>query len=204
MLAYRHLAMPAVLLVLTSYLLGGIPFALLFVLATKRVDLRKHGSGNVGATNASRMYSGRARIPAFVLLFLLDAGKGFVAARYLADYFSLPSEPWPAVAALAAVVGHVFTPYLRTLGGKGVATTVGALVALAPAAMAIAVLAFGIVFAVKRIVAIGSIALATVLPIAAALLGSDNSVVALTVILGMVIVLRHISNIKRLLKGTED
>jgi glycerol-3-phosphate acyltransferase PlsY len=196
--------MPAVLLVLTSYLLGGIPFALLFVLVTKRVDLRKHGSGNVGATNASRMYSGGAQIAVFVLLFLLDSGKGFVAAMFLADYFALPGEPWPAVAGLAAVIGHVFTPYLRTLGGKGVATTVGALVALAPGAMGIGLLSFAIVFAIKRIVALGSIALALAMPIAAAALGSDNSVIALTVILGAVIVMRHSSNIKRLLNGSED
>lgn len=195
--------MPPVLLVVGSYLLGAIPWAWLIVKLSLGKDVRDHGSGNVGATNASRLYPRGWRLAVFLGIFLLDAGKGFVAVGLLPGWIGMTFEPWPAVAAVCAVLGHCFTPFLRTLGGKGVATTIGALLALDPVAMLIAVGAFFAVYLVTRIVSTGSLALALALPVASWARHSPGSVVALTSLLGAVIVLRHTSNIKRLWRGEE-
>ena len=196
--------MPAVLLVVFSFLLGGIPFALLLVAIVLRRDIRKSGSGNVGATNAARHFKGKARLGAFVGIFVLDAGKGYIAAGVLPQLLDLTRDPWPAAAGLAAVLGHVFTPYLKTMGGKGVATTIGVFVALEPLATGIALAALALVFALTRTVALGSIALGVTLPIATYIHGTaGNSVLILTVLLAALVVLRHTSNIRRILRGTE-
>jgi len=196
--------MPPILLVVGSYLIGAVPFAWLIVKLMLRTDVRDHGSGNVGATNAARLFPGRMRLVMFLVIFALDAGKGFVAAGLLPGWIGMAYEPWPAVAALCAVVGHCFTPFLRTLGGKGVATTIGALFALEPVATLIGMGAFFAVYAVTRIVSTGSLALAIALPIATWLRHASPSVVALTTLIGALIVVRHQSNIRRLLKGEES
>jgi glycerol-3-phosphate acyltransferase PlsY len=195
--------MPPVLLVVGSYLLGAIPWAWLIVKITRGEDVREHGSGNVGATNAARRYSGKTRLAVFLLIFALDAGKGYVAAGLIPRWCGMTYEPWPAVAAVSAVLGHCFTPFLRTLGGKGVATTIGALLALDPIALLIGLGAFVAVYLVTRIVSTGSLALAVALPVATWVRHAPGSVVALTSLLGAVIVARHTSNIKRLLKREE-
>ena len=187
-----------------SFLIGGIPFAFLAVAILLRKDVRKSGSGNVGATNAARHFAGKGRFVAFFSIFLLDAAKGYLAAGVLPGVFDLAHGPWPAAAGLAAVLGHVFTPYLRTLGGKGVATTVGVLFALEPVATTIALAAFLLVFGLTRTVALGSIALGLVLPVATFVHGeADAYVLTLTVTLAVLIVVRHTSNIRRLVRGTE-
>ena len=196
--------MPPVLLVVSAYLLGAVPWSFVVVRIALRKDVRDHGSGNVGATNAARLFSRRLRLPMFLLLFLLDAGKGYVAAGVLPGWLGMNYEPWPAVAAFCAVLGHCYTPYLRTLGGKGVATTIGALFALEPIAMLIAMGAFFGVYAMTRIVSASSLALAFALPIAAWLRDAAPSIVALTSLLGALILLRHSSNIRRLVRGTES
>jgi glycerol-3-phosphate acyltransferase PlsY len=196
--------MPPILLVVCSYLIGAVPFAWVIVKVALRKDVRDHGSGNVGATNAARLFPDRMRFVMFLVIFALDAGKGFVAAGLVPGWIGMDYEPWPAAAALCAVLGHCFTPFLRTLGGKGVATTIGALLALDPVATAIALGAFLLVYVVTRIVSTGSLALAIALPIAAWVRNAPPSVVALTSLLGAVIVLRHASNIRRLLKGVES
>jgi len=195
--------MPPLILVAGAYLIGAIPFAFLVVKATLGKDVREHGSGNVGATNAARMYPGRMRLVMFLVIFLLDAGKGFAAVALVPPLAGLAHAPWPAAAALCAVLGHCFTPFLGTLGGKGVATTIGALLALDPVATLIALGAFAAVWGVTRIVSTGSLALAVALPVATWVRGADRSVVLLTSLLALVIVLRHTSNIKRLLRGVE-
>jgi glycerol-3-phosphate acyltransferase PlsY len=193
-----------ILLVVFSFLIGSIPFALLIVLVLFKKDVRKFGSGNVGATNASRMFPKRFQLLAFVVIFLLDAGKGYFSAAVLPQMLGLAREPWPAAAGLAAVLGHVFTPYLRTLGGKGVATAIGVFVAIEPVAMAISLAAFGAAYAAKRIVSLASVTLAVVLPLATWLHGkAGDSVLLLTLAVSAVVVIRHSSNIRRLVAGTE-
>ena len=190
--------------VLSAYLVGGIPFSWLAVRLVFGEDVRRYGSGNPGATNASRMWPPRWRMPAFVVLFLLDAGKGFAAVGLIPGLFSGAPRGVPVLAALAAVLGHVFTPYLGFRGGKGVATTLGALAALEPLATGIALAVFFGVFRVTRIVAAGSIAMAAALPLAVALHGTaPREVLVLTTVLGVLIVVRHRSNIARMLRGEE-
>ena len=196
--------MTPVPIVVFSFLIGGVPFAWLIVRVLLKTDVRKHGSGNVGATNAARCFPRRYRLVAFVGIFLLDAAKGYVAAAVLPQAMGYPHEPWPAAAGLAAILGHVFTPFLRTLGGKGVATTIGVFFALDPLAIAIGLGAFFVVYAITRIVALGSIALAIALPIATWLHGEAGpSVLGLTIAVALLVVLRHTSNIRRIVGGSE-
>lgn len=197
------------LLLVAAFLLGAIPFAYLVVLALFRVDVRKHGSNNPGATNASRCFPKRWRLAGFVIILALDAGKGYLACTALPALFERCFEGLPAFApalcGLAAVMGHSFSPFLRFRGGKGVATTFGVLLALEPVATLIAVGAFGVVYAATRIVSISSLALAIVLPLAVYLRGdAAPGVGPLAVVLGVLIIVRHRSNISRLLQGTES
>jgi glycerol-3-phosphate acyltransferase PlsY len=187
-------------LLLGAYLLGGVPFAYLFVRATKGVDVRKTGSGNMGATNASRLFPARWRLSVFLFLFGLDAGKGFCAARLLPLPFALP-EYAPALAAAAAVVGHIFTPYLGFRGGKGVATTIGALLGLAPLATIASLGVFTAVYLPTRVVGLGSVGFALALPLFVRLLDGPPGVFPLACGLAVLIVVRHRSNLARVLSG---
>jgi len=185
-----------------AYLLGGIPFAYLVVRVLRGIDVRQQGSGNVGATNAARCFEGRARIGVFLLIFALDSGKGLLATALPGlvgnvAYAALA----PILAGLAAVVGHTFTPYLRFRGGKGVATSVGVLIGLEPVATGIALLVFFALYGASRIVAVGSLGMAVTLPVAVALHGTaPPAVFWLAVGLGVLIVVRHRTNIARLLR----
>ena len=190
------------LLLAAAFVLGAIPFAFLIVYAILRKDVRGHGSGNPGATNASRIFPKRWRIPAFAGIFLLDAGKGYVACGVLPGLWPGLPDHAPAAAALAAVFGHSFSPFLGFRGGKGVATTMGSLLALEPVATLVALAVFFMIYGATRVVAAGSIGIAVALPVAAALDRADRWVLALTIALGVLIVVRHRSNI-RLLLGKE-
>ncbi|MGQ0615320.1 MAG: glycerol-3-phosphate 1-O-acyltransferase PlsY [Planctomycetaceae bacterium] len=185
-----------------AFLLGGIPFAFLFARIVKRVDIRDFGSGNIGATNCARLFPPRLRVAIFLFVFGLDAGKGFLAS------FALPTllegqELAPTLAAAAAVLGHIFTPYLRFRGGKGVATTAGALLGLEPVSTLLAVGVFLALFLATRIVAVGSIGFALTLPPAIFLRGAAHpGAGVLACLLALLIVLRHRSNIAKLLGRT--
>lgn len=187
-------------LLLGAYLLGGIPFAYLFVRATKGVDVRRTGSGNMGATNAARLFPQRWRLAVFLLLFGLDAGKGFLASAALPRAFALPLYA-PSLAAAAAVVGHIFTPYLGFRGGKGVATTIGALLGLAPLATLASLGAFALVYLPTRVVGLGSVAFALALPLFVHLLDAPPGVLPLACGLAVLIVVRHRSNLARAFHG---
>jgi glycerol-3-phosphate acyltransferase PlsY len=189
---------------LCAFLLGGIPFAWLLVRWLRGIDLRTVGSGNVGATNASRMFQRRtARLGAFLLVYLLDAGKGFApvwsgSALLGAEVVSLHG----VLLGASAVLGHVFTPYLRFRGGKGVATACGVLLALDWQALLVALLVF---FAVRWLtgeVFWGSIALGLALAGAAIALHPAAAfrerlpVTALALALGAFLVWTHRSNLR--------
>ncbi|MHC4549735.1 MAG: glycerol-3-phosphate acyltransferase [Planctomycetota bacterium] len=175
-----------------AFLLGSIPFGYLVVRWVHGVDLRAHGSGNPGATNAARLWSRRWRPLAFLGIFLLDAGKGYVAAGVL-------PAAWPALAGLAAVLGHDFSPWLGLRGGKGVATTLGVFCALEPLATAVALAVFAVIWGRTRIVAAGSLGLAVALPVTVFAHGSAPRPVGLVAVaLGALIVWRHRGNIGRL------
>jgi len=176
--------------------IGSIPFAwLLHRMATGR-DLRDEGSGNPGATNVERLDGMAWGASALAL----DAGKG--AAAVLVAVW-LAGEAAGVPAAVGAVLGHVFTPWLRGRGGKGVAPAAGAYAVLAPAAMGVALVVFAVVVAVTRFVSLGSVLGAAALPIALAWLSPGGSAtVAATAIAGLV-AWRHRRNFARMRAGTE-
>lgn len=155
--------------VLCGFLLGAVPWALLVVRACKGVDVRTVGSGNVGATNASRAFATRGgRLAAFLGIYLLDAGKGLVPAwllpQWLGSAAPLRDGVWFGA---AAVLGHVFTPFLGFRGGKGVATATGVLLGLDWQTTVTALAVFFVVRGLCGHVFLGSLALGLCLPVAA-------------------------------------
>src|ERR1051326_7787732 len=203
---------------IVSYLLGSIPFGYILVRLFLKTDVRTLGSGNIGATNVGRTgHRGLA-----IATLLLDAGKGSLAvwhAEYAARHHLIgeghsPDVPWPlvlgAMAAMFAVLGHVFPIWLKFKGGKGVATAVGAFALLAPKAVLIALVVFLITVAITRYVSPGSILGAIAFPIAVYWLAGDRYGSALPHIVGSIcltsalVILKHHQNIGRLLAGTEN
>jgi glycerol-3-phosphate acyltransferase PlsY len=176
--------------------LGSIPFAwLLHRIATGRA-LRGDGSGNPGATNLERS-AGRAWGAAALAL---DAGKG-AAAVLIA--LQLAAEAACPPAALGAVLGHVFSPWLSGRGGKGVATAAGAFVVLAPRATVAALVVFALAAAITRFVSLGSVLGAAALPIAIVFLGPDARTAGVAAAIAALIAWRHRANFARMRAGTE-
>jgi glycerol-3-phosphate acyltransferase PlsY len=184
--------------VAVAYLVGSLPFSFLVARAFGVKDVRRVGSGNVGATNVLRS-AGKA---AGLLALLLDAGKG-AAATLLAARLAPSDAALPALAALLAVVGHMYPVWLRFQGGKGVATGLGAFAPLAPLAALGAVAGFAAVAWATRYVSLGSIAGALTLAALAWLLGGPTPVVGSAVVGAGLILYRHRSNLRRVLAGTE-
>jgi glycerol-3-phosphate acyltransferase PlsY len=187
-----------VLVVAASYLIGAIPFSFLVARAFGVKDVRRVGSGNVGATNVLRS-AGR---PAGVLAFLLDAGKGALATA-VAGRMVPADATIPALAALAAVVGHMYPVWLRFQGGKGVATGFGAFALLEPAAAGGAVLAFAVTAGLSHFVSLGSVVGALTLAALAVSFEAPSSVVATTGCAALLVLWRHRANLRRILGGTE-
>jgi glycerol-3-phosphate acyltransferase PlsY len=184
-----------------AFLLGGVPFGLLIAKA-KGVDLRQVGSGNIGATNVARNLGMRWGL----LTLLLDALKGLLpalAARLLLDAGAPHRELVIGATMLAAVVGHMFTPYLLFRGGKGVATALGVLLAVSPwAGLVGAVLYIGL-YAALRISSVGSMALTVSGPTVMILLGASREQVVAILAIAALIVIKHIPNLGRLIRGEE-
>jgi len=189
-----------------SYLLGSIPFGYLLVRIFRGEDVRKSGSGNIGATNVSR------KSPVLgILTLLLDALKGTaaVAASYkVADRMvAIPTYEQMALAALFAVIGHMFPVWLKLRGGKGVATALGAFVVIAPKAVLVAAIIFIAVVAISRHVSLGSIIAVAAFPLAAWIIGQFHASpvgLAMMSLDSLLIIARHRENIRRLLAGTES
>ncbi|HYG66562.1 MAG TPA: glycerol-3-phosphate 1-O-acyltransferase PlsY [Anaeromyxobacteraceae bacterium] len=185
-----------------GFLAGSIPFGLLLARGLLGVDVRTVGSGNIGATNVAR--AGGKKLGVVVLL--LDAAKGavpmLVARAILGD--APNAEAWVVATGAAAFLGHVFTPWLRFHGGKGVATGLGVFAVLAPWAAVAGVAAFGIAYAATRISSIGSLS-GTLVCVAGTFVanGARSPVSWAGVLLGAVIALRHRDNVRRLVRGEE-
>jgi glycerol-3-phosphate acyltransferase PlsY len=192
------LAWSALALAAAGYLLGSIPFGVLVARAARGVDVRAAGSGNIGATNVARV----AGVGAGLLVLVLDAAKGAVAvllARAL-----LPGAPLVhATTGLAAVVGHVAPFSLGFRGGKGVATGLGVLSVLVPAAALAGVLAYALVFAVSRMSSLGSLVAGPAAVAASALWPGTRLAVGFTLVLYALILFTHRGNIRRLLAHSE-
>jgi glycerol-3-phosphate acyltransferase PlsY len=195
--------------VIGSYLLGSIPFGYLAG-RIARIDIRKCGSGNVGATNVIRTLGKGYGYPVFVADFL----KGFGAVK-MSILIATPAQPewiWPEtfgiIAAISSVLGHSFPVWLRFKGGKGVATSAGALFALTPVAAFAGVAIWILTFLVTRYVSLASIAAAGALPLIILVTTSLSRTTGKllfysSVCLAAVVIWRHRSNLSRLMRGTE-
>ncbi len=204
--------MTYVLPVIIAYLLGSIPFGLLIPRLFGVPDIRQHGSGNIGATNAIRVLGFKRAL----WVFLADIGKGVAAvmiARWYAGSFGSPFdsvEAFYVVCGFAAVLGHLFPVYLKFKGGKGVNTALGVMLALIPIEALMALAVFGIVVAITRIVSLSSmsasVALLAIVIIEKFTINPGLSNVYIWVIAALVILIlfAHRSNIARLLAGTEN
>ncbi len=181
--------MIALFVIGTGFLLGSIPFGVL-VAKQRGVDIKAQGSGNIGATNVTRVLGLRAGAAVLVL----DAAKGALAVAIAARY----CVPWVAAGAgFAAILGHCFSPWLGGRGGKGVATALGVFLVISPPLAAIAVLIFAAVFAVSRVPALGS--LAAMFSVAGILVArGDRPSAALACATAALFVYTHRSNLARL------
>lgn len=184
-----------------GYLLGSISFA---VIVSKRqgVDIFTAGSGNPGATNVKRTLGSKWGN----LVFALDALKGLVAAGWPRLFFEdAIGLKLGIIGLVAAIIGHSFSVFFKFRGGKGVATTMGGLLAIMPPCLAIGLLVWGVVFYLSKFVALASIIFAFSLPISALnLYGSADPRFTLSLMLCVLIFFRHRSNLNRLLQGKEN
>jgi len=184
---------------LFGYLLGSIPFGLVFTKLFSKVDPRKMGSQNIGATNIFRT----AGKTLGILTLIADVLKG-VAPIWMANQWNLPDH-WIAIAGLSPFLGHIFPIFLGFKGGKGVATALGVYVVISPLAVLIEFLLFSALVWRWRFISLGSICTATTMPILIAFFRSDSrAYFILSVFIAALILYRHQSNISRLLQGTEN
>ena len=206
-----------ILTALAAYLLGSIPFGFLAAKA-KGIDIRSVGSGNIGATNAMRVLGK----PAGIAVLLLDALKGYIACtslalfifNWLAPRLYEPGAVVPAleiqhtnmiIAGIFAVLGHNYTCWLKFKGGKGIATTAGVYLALAPWAVLVALIVFILAVLVTKYVSVGSISAAIALPVTVWLMSPQNLFLGIvTTALGALAIYKHKSNLQRLRAGTES
>ncbi len=187
---------PEYLIPLIGYFLGAIPFGYILVKLTTGTDIRSTGSGNIGATNAFRKSPWVG-----ILTFLLDGGKGYAAvvmAGLLVD-----DVGWKAAAALASIMGHVFTVFLRFKGGRGVAVGFGAFLALTPAAAGTTMVVFLLTAVLTRYVSLASILATAAYPLWVYLYRYHTIAFEAAVIGSAVIIVKHHENIRRLLSGKE-
>lgn len=188
---------------IAAYFLGSIPFGLLLTRAFGRGDVRKVGSGNIGATNVARA----AGMLAGVFTLVLDVAKG-AGAVWLAEKLSNDSATWMMIAALAVLVGHCFPIWLKFRGGKGVATAAGVFLVLSPAACLAAVVLFILVVIFWRYVSLGSVSAAAALPLLIYFLWAPRHAPPPAVTFGalvaaLLIIFKHRGNLWRLLEGAE-
>ena len=202
-----HIAITTAIAAIISYLAGAIPCGLLIGFYNG-VDIRKVGSGNIGATNVTRSVSPLAG----KLCFFCDFVKGMLPVLLIQAF--IPGNPLAAIiCGLAAILGHMFPVYLKFKGGKGISTAAGVAIALAPLPLLTALAIWGAVFYISRYVSLASIIAAVMLPVSAiiyALLKVGGSVatsrqtIIFFCIIAVLAVVKHTSNIKRLLNGTES
>jgi glycerol-3-phosphate acyltransferase PlsY len=186
-----------------AYLLGSIPFGLLLAELFGGEDVRKAGSGNIGATNVARVVGPLAGI----LTLIFDMAKG-TAAVWLAGRVSNDSATWMMIAAVGVLIGHCFPVWLKFKGGKGVATALGVFLALCPLAAAGALLLFVLCVAYWRYVSLGSVAAAAAMPLLIYFLWAPRHappiiVDAGTLAIALLVIYKHDGNLQRLVEGTE-
>jgi len=197
--------MPKILLgIFVSYLIGSIPTAYIFGRLLKGIDIRKFGSGNVGATNAMRILG---KGPGILVLFL-DILKGLFPVVFLGDMLGA-GELLRIILGVSCISGHNWTVFLNFKGGKGVASTFGVLLGLAfkipglRIVFILMVLTWFLVFVLSRIVSLASVLSAALLPVYTILFKQSRVLTVSSIILSVFLILRHKSNLKRILSGEE-
>lgn len=193
----------SLLAIAAAYLVGAVPFGLL-IGKLKGIDIRQHGSGNIGATNVLRVLGK----PLGITTFILDALKGFLPSFFFPGLLAgVAGDPVLSVlCGAAAIIGHNFPVFLKFKGGKGVATSAGVLIGIAPQAALVAVLVWAAVFFTSRYVSLASIVAAGAVIAAGWWFYRDGHLILPVVltVLGLLAILRHKANIARLLNGTEN
>lgn len=190
---------PEVLALLVSYVFGATPFGYLAG-RMRGMDIRQHGSGNIGATNAFRVLGKPAGITVFVLDFLKGLVPVLAAAKIIPD---MPLAP--ILAGIGAILGHNFTFWLGFRGGKGIATSAGVLLALLPVAMLAGLIVWFALFFSTRYVAVASIGAALAIPIVTGLRHTGNRpLLVFAIAVAALAIIRHRSNIQRLIAGNEN
>ncbi|HET6498716.1 MAG TPA: glycerol-3-phosphate 1-O-acyltransferase PlsY [Coriobacteriia bacterium] len=188
-----------------SYLIGAIPFAVIVGRVFYRTDVRELGSGNTGATNVLRVLGPKAGIA----VLLLDMLKGVAAAALALAWASAASMPeardWVLIgASFAAVLGHSYSPFLRFRGGKGVATAAGALLLVTPLVWPIVLAVFIAVVAFTRMASLGSVTIAAIFPaLVFVFYGDRTALVIFSAVAASLVIWRHRANIGRIVRGEE-
>ena len=180
-----------------GYFSGAIPFGYLVVKWKRGIDIRSAGSGNIGATNVYRILG----IKWGIITFILDALKGF--APLFAAKFYLPA-PQIYIVALSPFVGHCYTLFLKGKGGKGVATSAGILLAIAPFSFVASLIIWLLVVLIFKVSSIGALSAAVFLPVFTHLIYHHKQLTVFVTLLALWVIVRHSDNIKRLKKGEEE
>jgi acyl phosphate:glycerol-3-phosphate acyltransferase len=189
----------AALLVIVSYLVGAIPTSYIAGRLVRGIDLRQHGSGNLGATNAFRVLGWRAAVPTF----LADTLKGFLPVFLFPRIDSVTHFGWALAYGVAAILGHVYSIYVGFKGGKGVATSAGVFLALAPLAMLFSLVLWIGLVAATGYVSLASIVAAAAMPLLVLATGAPTAVLVLSALLAAFVIFAHRTNIRRLARGEE-
>ena len=199
--------MSTIILIVVAYILGSVPNALWIGKVFKGIDIREHGSKNTGSTNAARVLGAKLGI----LTLILDISKGaipvalsfFMKVDLLENMTGISSLD-PIMVGIFAIIGHSFSLFMKFKGGIAVATTVGVFTVLVPKALLLAAVVFFVIFAVTRYVSVSSITAAISLPIFIFFLYGDIPYTVFGGIITILIIVKHKSNIQRLLNGTES
>jgi acyl phosphate:glycerol-3-phosphate acyltransferase len=187
------------LLVLAAYFMGAFPTSYVAGRAARGIDLRQHGSGNLGATNAFRVLGWKAATP----IFIVDIAKGFIPTFFFMRIDGSPLMTWALAYGAAAIIGHVYSVFVGFRGGKGVATGAGVFLALAPVAVLVGLGIWAALVFTTGYVSVGSIVAAAALPPLVALTGPAPGVLGLSLVLAAFVIYAHRANIRRLSRGEE-
>ena len=199
--------MSTIILIVVAYILGSVPNALWIGKVFKGIDIREHGSKNTGSTNAARVLG----VKLGILTLVLDISKGaipvalslFMKADLLENITGISNLDFIMIG-IFAIIGHSFSIFMKFKGGKAVATTVGVFTVLVPKALLLAAVVFFVIFALTRYVSVSSITAAISLPIFIFVLYGDIPYTVFGGIITILIIVKHKSNIQRLLNGTES
>jgi len=191
-----------ILAFLLAYLVGAVPSGLIMAQQFGGVDIREHGSGNIGFTNVLRICGKKVGIP----VLILDVGKAAIVILFLVQ-FSQPSpysrDVLATIYGLAVILGNLFNVFLGLKGGKGVATAFGVFLALAPIPVLLALAVFLVTLFLSKYVSLGSILAAVALPVFVVIFKGFGIIALLSIVIGLFVVIKHRTNIKRLLTGEE-